>query len=193
MKEKNKMSKKHLIILIIIVFLTSFILFFVFSKNDGMEQSGILDIKYRTYDSKSNEWSKWTKNGMTSGDFENDISNLQIKLNDRNVSGTITYQLFNSDGIWTYGVSIDEKNKNQKFRGIRMSTTGMIYKKYNLCYRTYNSENKWMDWSCEAIINGNINKNIKAIQIKIVPKNVILRDYLNDYNLPDSSSSIGFY
>ena len=41
------------------------------------------------------------------------------------------------------------------------------------------------------MINGNIGQNITGIQIKIIPKNVIYREYLKDYN-PLNKNSIGF-
>lgn len=190
MNMKKFFSKKKIILLILIfVILIMGVIILVNNKNDGMEQSGILTVKYRTYSDK-NGWSKWTKNGITSGNLNDNISNIGLKL--RTKDGTISYKTYSMDDGWSDSKEIDKKYNDKNIYGVSFELIEGIYKKYNICYRTHNKENKWLEWSCNGDMNGNSKQNVNGIQIKIIPKKTILREYLKGYEKNDTISSIGF-
>lgn len=171
-----------IVILIIIIFkLTNYLL------SDKMRNIGVLTTYYRTY-TQNNGWSKWSKNGVTSGDFENKILNVQVKLSKKQA---VVYDLY-SNGKWINNQNLSDSNKN----GINAIKASLYYensKKYDLCYRTYNKSSKWMGWVCDKKgISGNKNSYMTAIQFKTIPKNVAKEDYLKDYNLNSDKRNLGF-
>ena len=186
----NYIKKKKALVIFIIITLIIIIFLFAFKdKNDGMNNAGITKISYRTY-TKEKGWSKWTKNGLTSGNFKDDILNIQVKV-DKKEKGDAGYRIYSVGNNWSEEYSSNAEIKNQNITGVRFGLTGMLGKKSQICYRTYNDENKWMEWSCDGIINGNSNKNIKAIEIKIMTSNSSLEDYLKDYS-KNEIRSVGF-
>ena len=70
--------------------------------------------------------------------------------------------------------------------------TKMLGKKYDICYRTYNKKDGWLDWACNGEISGNKKYRIKNIKIKIIPKNVLKSEYLEDYKKDIKGKSKGF-
>ena len=186
----KKIEKKKIILIVAIILVT--ILLVLLSRtrsNDGMENSGILNVYYRTY-TKENGWSKWSKNADTSGNQKDSIQNIEVKVGVKK-QGVITYNIYNKDG-WTSNHTIDSKIENKNIKAIKLASTENINKKYNICYRTYNDEDKWLHWTCDGEISGNKDKIIKAIEIKIVPRGAVLEDYLKDYCESETISK-GFY
>ena len=124
----------------------------------------------------------WTKNGKTSGNGKDDILNIEIKVKSR-VKGNVDYRIY-QNGKWTQTAlnSENKKFKNKKINGIKISLTDLMYKKYIVYYRTYNKEDKWMEWSNDSNISGNKDQPIKKIEIKILLKESSLEDYLKDYS-----------
>lgn len=188
MKEFFK-SKKIILLIVIFVILIVGAVILVNNKNDGMEQSGVLTVKYRTF-SKKNGWGKWTKNGITSGNLNDDISNIDFKLKTKD--GSILYQTYSTENGWSEAKEIDKNYDNENINGIKIELIDGIYKKYSICYRTYNKKNKWLEWSCNGQVNGNNSQEVNGIQVKIVPRGIILRNYLKDYNSTGKNMSIGF-
>lgn len=154
------------------------------TTNDGMKQTKGIKIYYRTY-TKEKGWSSWSKNGVTSGNGEYEISKIEVKTKIRNTYNLIQYY---KDGKW-----IDAKNDNSesKIYGIQISSMENALKKYDLCYRTYNDKNKWMDWVCDNTYSGNKESAVRKIEIKYIPKGIIKYQYLKDYTLNDKKY-IGF-
>lgn len=189
-KVKEFNIKKCIIIISLIIFFVAVFYSFNHFNSDGMEQRGIKKISYQTY--SNNHWSKWSKNGVTSGNLKSNfgIKKIKIKLG-RLDKESINYSIYSSKG-WSSDISMDKTVAFDNIYGIRLSATENIMKKYNICYRTYNKKNQWMEWSCNYDINGNINEKIIAIQIKIIPKNIILNEYLKDYNKNNNLKSTGF-
>ena len=143
-----------------------------------MDNTGIKNIKYRVF-IKGKGWSTWSKNGITSGNKKNDIQNIEIVVKLKNNEEMIDYYLYNNQN-WINELDINKNLKNIK--GIRLALMEKkLSNKYNICYRTHTKNSKWLKWSCDGQTNGIINENINAIEIKIIPKNVIKRDYLKDY------------
>lgn len=178
MKKNN--NKGKIIILIICIALIGLLLVKNYFDNK------IPSIYYRTY-TKENGWSKWVKDGKTSGDKKTNIQNIQIKVKNNT---DVIYSLYTDD--WSNSYNVSSKIKNKDIKGIKISLMDKLYKKYDIYYRTYNSDNEWLEWSSDYLISGNKNKTINAIEIKIIPKNVIRYDNLKEYNQSKYGENIGF-
>ena len=174
-------NKKVLISLAVMVLIIIFIIFIFNSKNDGMENTGISKVKYRTY-TKTSGWTKWHKNGLTSGNLKTSITNVEINSKD-----DIYNVQYYFDGKWS-----DNNDSNKNIQGIRILNAASFLKNYDVCYRTYNKKDKWLNWTCNGSISGNINENITGIEIKTIPKKIIKSDYLKDYIENSNESYIGF-
>lgn len=183
----NKDNIKKILILGLLVFAVIFMIVFMIKKfnTDGMEQTKGIKVYYRTY-TKENGWSKWSKNGLTSGNKEDDILNIEVKVKPKKQGG-VTYNVYQKE--WSGNT---EKLKKQKIKSVKFGLVGKMYRKYDVCYRTYNETNKWLEWACDGEISGNKTKNIKALEVKIIPKNVIKNDYLREYNSTSNNSNVGF-
>lgn len=176
----NKIGKNlYFKIIIITVIIILIILLLLHQKNDGMEQSGIDNVRYRVY--TDGDWSKWSKNGVTVGNKESNINKVEIKMKDD--LPTVNYY-YNND--W-----YESNEKNNNITGLRIINSAYYLKKYDVCYRTYNNKNKWLNWSCNGSISGNIDEPITALEIKIIPKNIVKSDYLKNY-IDNNSKMIGF-
>ena len=91
-------------------------------------------------------------------------------------------QIDTTNILFICGGAFDGNNlKNQDINAIKVSLFGSMRKKYSVCYRVYNDKNKWLNWSCDNEINGNMEVNIKSIQMKLIPKNAVKNEYLKDY------------
>lgn len=172
-----KKNKKFIIIgaLVLIVLVASIIIYNK-TNNDGMNNKNIYNIKYRVY--QNGKWSKYSKNGMTVGDKKNPIQNLEFKYNKE--KGLIFYNAYGKD--WS-DQQFEAMSKNiENIYGIEINTSDLLYKKYDICYRTYNSKDKWLNWACNNEISGNKEEPITAIEVKLIPKKIIKFDYLKDFN-----------
>lgn len=197
MVEFIKKNYKITILITVVVALIIFSIIFLVSKinSDGMSNIGILKVSYKSY---SNKWESWKKNGVTSGNKIDPIKDLNIKIK-KTKKGSIYYSVLTDvdenfkemEGWSNQLYSYTKIDKNIK--AIRIGLTSSLSKKYDVCYRTYNDTNKWLNWTCNYNISGNKNKDIKAIEIKIIPKNAVKFDYLKNYNESNEiESNIGF-
>ena len=197
MVEFIKKNYKITILITVVVALIIFSIIFLVSKinSDGMSNTGILKVSYKSY---SNKWESWKKNGVTSGNKIDPIKDLNIKIK-KTKKGSIYYSVLTDvdenfkemEGWSNQFYSYTKIDKNIK--AIRIGLTSSLSKKYDVCYRTYNDTNKWLNWTCNYNISGNKNKDIKAIEIKIIPKNAVKFDYLKNYNESNEiESNIGF-
>ena len=182
-KDIFKTNIKLLMLAIICLVLFS-ILIIRLVTDDGTSKKGIVNVYYKT--SSSNKiLNSWKKNGKTSGNKKSDINKIEIKTKGNDY---VDFNIYSS-GTWVHKVD------NKKLEGIQAIKVALIddyYKKYYICYRTYNEKNKWLEWTCNGEISGNSSQNIKAVQVKIIPKNVIKKEYLKDYEKTSNYSSIGF-
>ena len=178
MKQKGIIKK----ILIIIFFILVIVLFI--SNSFDVEKRGIKTVEYRVY-TKENGWSKWAKNGNSSGNKKDNILKIEIKTKaDSNVST----QYFD-------GKNWNSKTDNKSINAISFSNMYSFAEKYSMCYRTFNKKNGWMNWTCSDDndnISGNSKETITAIQVKIIPKNVVLNDYLEGYKTNRNKANVGF-
>ena len=179
--KKNKKNKKQKINYIIIgaIFLlgliASILIYYRFD-NDGMNNKGIYNIKYRVY--QNGKWSKYSKNGMIVGDKENPIQNIEIKINDK--KGQVYYYTYTN--AWSDQIYKSMKENANQIYGLDMRESNVLFQKYSICYRTYNKKDKWLNWTCNGTISGNKEEAITALEIKIIPNGGVKFDYLKDYN-----------
>ncbi len=177
----KKIGKKWLVICIIcfIVVLIGFLVI-----NQITKDTNVYKISYRVYD-KRHKWSKWYKNGETAGDGVNAIQKIEFKNNKK--EDTIMYEMYENKK-WIS--SKDKKNKIKDMYGIRLYIgPRSLDKEYNIFYRTFNKIDKWLEWSFNGDISGNIEKPITKIQIKVLKKEVSEDDYLQNYNLKNIKSN----
>lgn len=180
-KKINFKKEKKLPIFIII--LSIFMLLFLLNcfTSDGMESKGIKNVYYKTY-SDDNGWTSWKKNGMTSGNKKGEIKNIKIKM----LGEQTTIKIYNNNKWKTL-------ENNEEFYGISLLNSAKLLKKYDVCYRTYNQKNGWLNWICSyGEFSGNSKYKIKAIQVKIIPKGVVKEEYLKDYSKNKNEFKIGF-
>ena len=156
----------------------------IFNKlnTDKMNNNKIYNVKYKVY--QNGKWSRNKKNGLTVGDKENSIQNLEIKI--KTDKGYAYYTAYTTD--WSeQNYKAMEKNSKQIY-GFKMKVSNLLHKKYDMCYRTYNKKDKWLNWTCNGEISGNSEEPITALEIKIIPKNSVKFDYLRDFNKTLDSS-----
>lgn len=184
--KKKVLSKKEFCLLIValLVLVSSLINLIIFNINN----SNKVTVCYRTY-TKENGWTKWYKNGETSGNKKDEILNIQVKAK-TNKKGKIGYRLFNNKNKWSEEYSFGDKLNANVINGIKIGSTEDIYKKFDVCYRTYNEKNKWLEWTCNGYPSGNKKEKIKAIEIKVLKKGSLKYDYLKNYNGSNNESSI---
>ena len=171
-----KKYKKYIILCVAILIMLG-ISIFIYHRftNDGMNNKNIYSVKYRVY--QNGKWSKYAQNGMTVGDKEHPIQNIQFKY--KNEKGKILFDIYDTDNWISFAegfVNADEVD------GIAIKLTNVLKKKYEICYRTYNKKDKWLNWTCNSEISGNKEEPITAIEVKIIPKKAIKFDYLKDFN-----------
>lgn len=176
MKKIQKFKNYIAIGAIIILLIIASMIVINHINSDGMNNSGIYNVKYRVY--QNNKWSNYSKNGMVVGDKKNPIQNIEFSIKQN--KGRIYYYTYTND--WSNQIfDVSENNINQIY-GLKINVTDVLYKRYMVCYRTYNNKDKWLNWSCSGDINGNSEEPITAIEVKIIPKYGNLFDYLKDYN-----------
>lgn len=187
MNIKKILKNKKIIISVLAVILIVALILVFNNKNDGMLNTRKVSIYYKTYTDKG--WSKWSKNGITSGNKEDSIKNIKIKVKTK-VNGYVIYSVYNNK--WKDNLEEDKKIKNNEIYGFKFSNINTLNKEFDICYRTYNKKDKWLNWACNGDISGNIKENITALEIKIIPKNVVKYDWLKDYNKTLNEPNIGF-
>lgn len=178
------MSKKRICIVFAIIFIALFTLVNLFDNDK------VMNIKYRIY-TKESGWSSWCKNGTTCGNKKDKIKGIQINTSESN---PIIYDYYTLDKEWDNSfTSNGNKTEDDDIYGIKMSLYHGTSKYYDICYRTYNNKNEWLEWNCtNEMISGNKDIPISAIEIKIIPDDVVKSDYLKNYNFSENESSIGF-
>ena len=175
----KRVTKKQIVVMVSILLVAVLIVFLVNKFNtDGMMQTKGVKVYYRTY-TKEHGWSMWTKNGKTSGNKKDNILNIEIKVKSR-TPGNIVYSVYNSNGKWQRDNIPGTKIKNNEIQGLKVSLISTLSRKYDVLYRFY-IDGKWTNWYSNGY-NSEIKKSIKAIDIKILPKNANLNNYLRDYN-----------
>lgn len=179
---KNKKIIIFFIFITIILLISYFINYDI--RDDGMKNIKDLKILYKTT-SKSKSFSNWKQYGILSGNNKSNDYITKIKLKTNGDSNKISYAIFNKE--WgEYGIK--DNYNNQKIYGLRIDVYHEYLKRYNICYRTHNKKDKWLGWTCNGETSGNKKYPINGIQVKIIPKNSVLKEYLKDYNIDKPTS-----
>lgn len=164
----KKIGKKELVLLVlaIIVFLSA-LGYFCYKEIPELIKPKVY---YRTY-TKEKGWSRWSKNGETSGNGY-DITAVQIKLK----NSKKTAIKYNALSKYNY----DDKGKNNgDIAGNKKDSIKYFYirfdneteKKYSIKYRSTTNEEKWNDYDLDGTMSyvldkkGSNSKPIKYIQI----------------------------
>lgn len=180
------MKNKKIIFIAVLILIIIFSIILIINSKNNLNTLNNVKLYYRTY-TKEKGWSSWSKNGEVSGNLNYDILNIEFKLKTKE-KGNVIYRVY--DENWNESNNINTKIKNEEIKALRMSLTDTLDKKYIIYYKTYNKADKWLDYSFDGIINGNANEVIKGIKIKIIPKNVVEDEWLEDYN--DEKMNVGF-
>lgn len=167
----KKIGKKELVLLVlaIIVFLSA-LGYFCYKEIPELIKPKVY---YRTY-TKEKGWSRWSKNGETSGNKYN-IKAIQITLK-TSKKGNIYYKTL-------YKFRWEEKNRDSKvisgnkkddLNGIKIGLTKDLYKKYDIEYHI-NNKKGWTKWTKNGIesisaISGIHDAPFSKIEIRIVRK-----------------------
>lgn len=177
--EQKRIIKRPLMIIFIVL-----IIVMIICNSFNVEKRGIKTVEYRVY-TKENGWSKWSKNGNLVGNKKDNILKIEIKTK---ADSNATVQYYD-------GEKWNSKSDNKSINAISFSNMYSFAEKYSMCYRTFNKKNGWMNWTCSDDndnISGNSKEKITAIQVKIIPKNVVLNDYLEGYKTNRNKANIGF-
>lgn len=175
--------------LIVIAVIIIFVCIINKFKTDGMQQNTNTKVYYRTY--TNNGWSKWVKDGMTSGDKKTIIKGLQIKIKSKE-KGNVVFSCY-YDKEWSKYYYSDEKceSKGKNMTGVRINVSDKMYESQTIFYRTYNEKDGWLKWETQSKSAGTgiDSKAISAIEIKVVPRSAYYADFLRDYNKNNKQSS----
>ena len=172
---KNFYKKYKIFIALILLVILIVLLVNLITNNDGMKNKGIYNVKYRVY--QNGKWTKYSKNGMTIGDKEHPIQNIEFKYNEE--KGYVYYNVSGND--WSEQQYGQMKNNLENIYSLQINISNILYKKYVICYRTYNKKDKWLNWSCDGEMNENKKEAITALEVKIIPKDSNKKEYLKDY------------
>lgn len=176
MKENFKGKKSIIIVVFVIIVIAAF--FIVQNKNNTYKNNNVVHIYYRTH--SNGKWTKWKKDGKTSGNMKDNIDNIEFKYKFKKENDLLSYSVYSKK--WSIDYTPGDNMKNTTINGIMIDNYDVLSKRFYICYRTYNKNNKWLNWSCNGEANGNAKYNIKAIEVKFVPRNSVLSDYLKDYS-----------
>lgn len=167
----KKIGKREIIILVvsIVIFLISLVWFCI----KGIPEIVKPKVYYRTY-TKEKGWSKWSKNGFTSGN-EKEITAVQIKLkNNKNLR--LKYNCLYGDEWQKTSYESNQVcgNKKDNIKSVRVKLVSDDEIDYNVEYRV-NNKKRWTVWFDNYIPSYTWNnKNnllpIKQIQIRLVEK-----------------------
>lgn len=167
--KKNILIYGGIFLLIIVSILL--IKFFILDNNK------FASVKYQVY-----------TNGQTTS-FKKDGGIIESKTP---IKGIKLIRNGNFDGIVYYDISNEFENKRcyedemctleQNIEQISFDMTDTLKKRYDIFYRVYFS-NKWSEWSSNSTTVGEKGKIITKIQIRLVPKNAYLGDYLDGYEV----------
>lgn len=176
MKENFKGKKSIIIVVFVIIVIAAF--FIVQNKNNIYKNNNVVHIYYRTH--SNGKWTNWKKDGKTSGNMKDNIDNIEFKYKFKKGNDLLSYSVYSKK--WSIDYTPGDNMKNTTINGIMIDNYDVLSKRFYICYRTYNKNNKWLNWSCNGEANGNAKYNIKAIEVKFVPRNSVLSDYLKDYS-----------
>lgn len=177
---KDNRKARNIILTALVVLSISIFVLFLYKIGFNYKSN----IYYRTY-TKENGWSRWVKNGKTSGNGKDSILNIQLKVKTK--GDNLYYAFYQAPDTWV----TNRDKSDEKIYGFKANLKNALKENYSIYYRTYNNKNKWFEWSTDEVINGNKKVPITKIEIKILKNNTSLDDHLEDYRIREIQS-IGF-
>lgn len=175
---KKFLKDKKIMIIVVFIIIVIGAFFIAQNKNNISKNNNVVHIYYRTH--SNGKWTNWKKDGKTSGNMKDNIDNIEFKYKFKKENNTLSYSIYSKK--WSVDYTPGDNMKNTNIKGIMIDDYDILSKKFYICYRTYNEKNKWLNWSCNGVVNGNAKYNIKAVEVKFVPRNSVLSDYLKDYS-----------
>lgn len=180
----KKIGKKEIVLLVlaILVFLSA-LGYFCYKEIPELIKPKVY---YRTY-TKEKGWTKWSKNGDSSGDGVNPILNIEIKVK-ANIPALINYEVYQNNK-WRVVDFLGKKNKikNNEIYAIKSVLTSDVENEYENFYRTC-VKDKCYGWGNSLTISGNKKKPITKIQMKILSKKSKVNDMIKDYKKSEKIS-----
>ena len=183
-KKTISIYKKEIVLMIIAIGLLLFSLANLIIIN--YKKNYVPTIMYRTY-TKEKGWTKWSKNGDSSGDGVNPILNIEIKVK-ANIPALINYEIYQNNK-WRVVEFLGKKNKikNNEIYAIKSVLTSDVENEYEIFYRTC-VKDKCYGWGNSLTISGNKKKPITKIQMKILSKKSKVNDMIKDYKKSEKIS-----
>ena len=183
-KKTISIYKKEIVLMIIAIGLLLFSLANLIIIN--YKKNYVPTIMYRTY-TKEKGWTKWSKNGDSSGDGVNPILNIEIKVK-ANIPALINYEVYQNNK-WRVVEFLGKKNKikNNEIYAIKSVLTSDVENEYEIFYRTC-VKDKCYGWGNSLTISGNKKKPITKIQMKILSKKSKVNDMIKDYKKSEKIS-----
>lgn len=183
-KKTISIYKKEIVLMVIAIGLLLFSLANLIIIN--YKKNYVPTIMYRTY-TKEKGWTKWSKNGDSSGDGVNPIFNIEIKVK-ANIPALINYEVYQKNK-WRVVEFLGKKNKikNNEIYAIKSVLTSDVENEYENFYRTC-VKDKCYGWGNSLTISGNKKKPITKIQMKILSKKSKVNDMIKDYKKSEKIS-----
>ena len=180
-ESNNKMnfvnSKKGKLLITTVSIIVLILGVYIFTRSDEYLSTNEIKVYYKV---KTNNWSWWSKNGSQAGDLKTPIKDIKTKIRTK-YKGNLDLRVY-SKGSWSNScLNNTECNFNKNISGIKVALTGTLVKRYNVYYRVH-VDKKWTKWTSNGKALGDKNKKIDGIEIKIIPENVNVKDYIEDYD-----------
>ena len=133
-------------------------------------------VNYRS--SIASTWSKWKKNGKSSGNAGKGkaLSAIEAKLRSAVVDGSLRYRTKLKGGSWSAwsmdGEASGASGKKSKLQVIRMKLKGEASTYFDVWYRVHVDSYGWLGWACNGASAGTGGSAdfVDAYQVKILPK-----------------------
>lgn len=150
------------------------------------ESYHIAQIKYSTH-IEDRGWTDYTFDGKTSGEENSNKRIESMKIEIKDIEGSIEYRTFIEGGGFTEykenGEESGTTGQAKRIEAIQMRLNGKAKEDYNVYYRVYVQKLGWLGWTKNdemAGING-YNYKIEAIQIKLTDISEEIKDDKESY------------
>lgn len=171
-----KENKKNIAIISVIILLILIIILIL--KLVVFTSNSFASIKYQAY-TKNKGTSSFKNNGEII-ETKNPIVGLKILISGK-YNGAVYYNISNEfESKECY--SGEECFLNNEINNISIGLIDTLNNKYDIYYRIF-FNNKWSNWFNDGRTISSNKKGINKIQIKLVPKDAYLGDYLDDYEV----------
>lgn len=133
-------------------------------------------VAYRTR-MRAEKWSKWAKNGATSGGVDSGRRMEGVRLKLKGTDGGIAYKVCLQNKKWSQGWVRNGKvagmpGKEMRIEAIRIRLTGAAKRQYDVYYRAYVPFIGWMGWASNGAVAGStgFSYRMEGLQVVLVKK-----------------------